>query len=66
MKDILLGLLIGGIVGLWVGVNLGKQQSPFSNPFKIDMAQPTITSPLPAQPLAKRYQAPETPEKIIQ
>lgn len=33
MKDILLGFLIGGIVGLWVGVNLGKEQPIMSNPF---------------------------------
>jgi hypothetical protein len=33
MKDLLLGLLIGGILGLWIGVNLGKDQSLISNPF---------------------------------
>ena len=33
MKDLLLGLLIGGIIGLWVGVNLGKEQSLLANPF---------------------------------
>ncbi len=33
MKDLLLGLLIGGIIGLWVGVNLGKDQPVMSNPF---------------------------------
>ena len=33
MKDILLGFLIGGIVRLWVGVNLGKEQPIMSNPF---------------------------------
>ncbi len=33
MKDILLGFLIGGIIGLWVGVNLGKDQPILSNPF---------------------------------
>ena len=33
MKDLLLGLLLGGVVGLWVGVNLGKEQPRMSNPF---------------------------------
>ncbi|NOQ77989.1 MAG: hypothetical protein GQ546_01165 [Gammaproteobacteria bacterium] len=33
MKDLLLGLLIGGIMGLWVGVNLGKDQPITANPF---------------------------------
>lgn len=33
MKDLLLGLLIGGIMGLWVGVNLGKNQPITANPF---------------------------------
>ncbi|MCW8931120.1 MAG: hypothetical protein OQL19_12875 [Gammaproteobacteria bacterium] len=33
MKDLLLGLLIGGIVGLWFGVNLGKDQPLMTNPF---------------------------------
>lgn len=33
MKDLLLGLLIGGMIGLWVGVNLGKDQSLMTNPF---------------------------------
>lgn len=33
MKDLILGLLIGGIVGLWLGVNLGKDQPLMTNPF---------------------------------
>jgi len=33
MKDIVLGLLIGGIIGLWTGVNLGKDQPLMTNPF---------------------------------
>jgi glucose-6-phosphate-specific signal transduction histidine kinase len=33
MKDLLLGLLIGGIIGLWLGVNLGKDQPLMTNPF---------------------------------
>ena len=33
MKDLILGLLIGGIVGLWFGVNLGKDQPLMTNPF---------------------------------
>jgi len=56
MKDLLLGLLVGGIVGLWVGVNLGKQQSPFSNPFEIMEAQAkSVEAPLP-----RTYIPPET------
>jgi|GEM_PF-2482499 len=49
MKDLLLGLLIGGILGLWIGVNLGKQQSPFSNPFSFDEVQSSpVETPLPS------------------
>lgn len=33
MKDLLLGLLIGAIAGLWIGVNLGKDQPLMTNPF---------------------------------
>lgn len=33
MKDLILGLLLGGIIGLWVGVNLGKDQPLLTNPF---------------------------------
>ncbi|MCP3852439.1 MAG: hypothetical protein GY694_19740 [Gammaproteobacteria bacterium] len=33
MKDLILGLLIGGIIGLWIGVNLGKEQPLMTNPF---------------------------------
>lgn len=33
MKDLILGLLIGAIVGLWFGVNLGKGQPFTNNPF---------------------------------
>ena len=32
MKDLLVGLLIGGILGLWMGINLGKEQPLMSNP----------------------------------
>lgn len=27
------GLLIGGLVALWLGINIGKNQPLFSNPF---------------------------------
>ncbi len=33
MKDLILGLLIGGIIGLGAGVNLGKDKPILSNPF---------------------------------
>lgn len=33
MKDLILGLLIGAIIGGWFGVNLGKDQPLLSNPF---------------------------------
>jgi len=33
MKDLLLGLIRGGIFGLWIGVNLGKDQPLMNNPF---------------------------------
>jgi len=41
MKDLLLGFLLGSIIGLWLGVNLGKDQPLLTNPFvdKSDMAE---------------------------
>ncbi|MCU7836893.1 MAG: hypothetical protein KZQ83_16780 [gamma proteobacterium symbiont of Taylorina sp.] len=41
MKDLILGCLIGGIIGLWFGVNLGKDQPLLTNPFveKSDMVE---------------------------
>lgn len=33
MKDLILGLLIGTVIGLWFGVNLGKDQPLLTNPF---------------------------------
>lgn len=27
------GLLVGGLLGLWLGINIGKNQDLFSNPF---------------------------------
>jgi len=33
MKDLILGLLIGVMAGLWIGVNLGKDQPLMTNPF---------------------------------
>jgi hypothetical protein len=32
-KSILVGFVAGASVGLWFGVNLGKEQPIFSNPF---------------------------------
>lgn len=33
LRGFALGLLIGGLVGLWLGINIGKDQPLFSNPF---------------------------------
>ena len=33
IRNIILGLVIGGVVGLWAGVNIGKEKPIFSNPF---------------------------------
>ena len=39
LKMLMLGLLIGLGVGLWFGVNLGKGQPLYSNPFDSDSLQ---------------------------
>ena len=36
MKKSLLLLLVGALLGAWVGVNLYKGNAPFSNPFEYD------------------------------
>lgn len=32
LRAFALGLLIGGLGGLWIGINIGKDQPLFSNP----------------------------------
>ncbi|WP_426417235.1 hypothetical protein [Aestuariirhabdus sp. LZHN29] len=34
MKTLLLGVVLGLVAGLWVGVNLGKGQDIWENPFQ--------------------------------
>lgn len=33
VRNIILGFVIGGVLGLWTGVNIGRDKPPFSNPF---------------------------------
>jgi hypothetical protein len=33
IKKLLMGFGIGAVIGLWFGINLGKGQSLYSNPF---------------------------------
>ena len=33
LRGLAVGLLIGGLTGLWLGINIGKDQPLFSNPF---------------------------------
>lgn len=33
LRAFALGLVIGGLPGLWLGINIGKDQPLFSNPF---------------------------------
>lgn len=33
LRSFAVGLLVGGIVGLWCGMNIGKEQPLLSNPF---------------------------------
>ncbi len=33
LRSFAVGLLVGGIVGLWCGLNIGKEQPLLSNPF---------------------------------
>ncbi len=39
LKFLLLGVVIGGVFGLWFGVNLGKGQPLYANPFR----EPDVT-----------------------
>ena len=34
LKFLILGLVIGGVLGLWFGVNLGKGNPVYANPFR--------------------------------
>lgn len=34
VRNVVIGLLIGFIFGIWIGVNIGKDKPYFSNPFK--------------------------------
>jgi len=36
MKNLILGLLMGLIVGGWAGINTGKERPMFANPFAED------------------------------
>lgn len=38
VRYLILGLVIGAIIGLWFGINIGKDKSILSNPF----AEPSI------------------------
>lgn len=33
LRGFAVGLLLGGLVALWLGINIGKNQPLFSNPF---------------------------------
>lgn len=39
IKMLILGTLIGVVLGLWFGVNIGKDRAIFSNPFAEDSIQ---------------------------
>lgn len=40
LRSFALGLLVGGLVGLWFGMNIGKDQPLLSNPFaEVPLAQ---------------------------
>ena len=42
LKNLITGILIGLLAGLWFGVNLGKGQPIFDNPFKNPIIQSKI------------------------
>ena len=42
IKGIIFGLLAGVVIGLWFGVNIGKDRAIFSNPFADDTIQEKI------------------------
>ena len=42
LKTLILGLVIGVLLGLWFGVNIGKDKAIFSNPFADDSIKQKI------------------------
>ena len=42
LKSILICLIIGLLIGLWFGINIGKDKPLFSNPFAEDTIQEKI------------------------
>lgn len=43
-KALLAGVIVGLLLGLWFGVNLGRDKPVFSNPFAADTVQNKIRS----------------------
>ncbi len=42
LKTLVLGLIIGGLLGLWFGINIGKNKPWYSNP----LAERSVTNKL--------------------
>jgi len=42
IKKLIIGSIIGVIIGMWFGINIGKDRPIFSNPF----AEPTLQAKL--------------------
>lgn len=42
LKMLFMGFLLGLIIGLWFGINMGKQKPIFSNPFAEENLQKKI------------------------
>lgn len=42
IKALIFGLIVGTLLGLWFGVNIGKDKPVFSNPFAEDSIQQKI------------------------
>ncbi len=38
MRNLIIGILVGLVLGLWFGVNLGRDRPIYANPFK----EPTV------------------------
>ena len=34
IKNLIIGLLVGGLTGLWFGINIGRDEPLLSNPFE--------------------------------
>lgn len=60
LRAFALGLLIGGLAGLWLGINIGRDQPLLSNPLATAAATLTDSHPAAAVLVAASLPGPST------